>query len=78
MTAPRSPGRLPELAGQAIRFGAIGVASTGAYIVMYSVLRSAQSAAIANALALLVTTIGNTASQTFVGLTPGGTFSVSF
>jgi putative flippase GtrA len=63
MTAPRSPGRLPELAAQAIRFGAIGVASTGVYIVLYSVLRSAQSATIANAIALLVTTIGNTAAN---------------
>ncbi|HEY7826708.1 MAG TPA: GtrA family protein [Candidatus Limnocylindrales bacterium] len=63
MTAHRSPGRLPELAGQAIRFGAIGVASTGAYVVLYSVLRPVQPAAIANAIALLVTTIGNTAAN---------------
>jgi putative flippase GtrA len=63
MTADRSPGRLPKLAGQALRFGAIGVASTGAYIVLYSLLRPAQPAAVANAIALLVTTIGNTAAN---------------
>ena len=63
MTAHASPGTLPGLARQAIRFGAIGVASTLAYIALYSALRSAQPAAIANAAALLVTTIGNTAAN---------------
>lgn len=54
---------MPGLARQALRFGAIGVASTLAYVALYSVLRSVQPAAIANALALLVTTIGNTAAN---------------
>lgn len=50
--------------GSEIRsFVTIGVASTIAYVLLYSGLRSAVSAAAANAIALVVTAIGNTAAN---------------
>ena len=49
--------------GQIARFAVIGVASTIAYVVLYSLLRAAQAAPVANALALLVTTLANTAAN---------------
>ena len=51
------------IARQALRFSAIGVLSTLAYVALYSVLRLAEPAALANALALVATTIGNTAAN---------------
>jgi putative flippase GtrA len=48
---------------QALRFAAIGVASTIAYLGLYAMLRTATSAATANALALLVTAVANTAAN---------------
>jgi len=48
---------------QFVRFGAIGVASTVAYLLLYLVLRSLMSAEAANATALLVTAVGNTAAN---------------
>ena len=44
-------------------FGAIGVASTLAYLALYSLVRSGAAAPAANGLALVVTTIGNTAAN---------------
>ena len=44
-------------------FGAIGVASTVAYVVLYAGLRVAAPAGIANAVALLITAVGNTAAN---------------
>jgi hypothetical protein len=55
MTAIRGASR--EIA----TFGAIGVASTLAYVVLYTWLRSVSPAAEANALALVVTAVANTA-----------------
>jgi glycosyltransferase involved in cell wall biosynthesis len=50
--------------GSEIRsFVTIGVASTVAYVLLYSGLRSAVSAALANAIALVVTAIANTAAN---------------
>jgi len=49
--------------GQVARFAVIGVASTIAYVVLYGLLRSAQAAPVANALALLGTTLANTAAN---------------
>ena len=49
--------------GQIARFAVIGAVSTVAYVVLYSVLRSAQAATIANAVALLVTALANTAAN---------------
>jgi putative flippase GtrA len=44
-------------------FGAIGVVSTVAYVVIYAWLRMSMAASAANAAALLVTAVGNTAAN---------------
>jgi putative flippase GtrA len=48
---------------QFLRFVAIGVASTAAYVLLYLALRSATTAAAANAIALAGTAIANTAAN---------------
>jgi putative flippase GtrA len=48
---------------QITSFALIGVASTLAYVALYAVLRGGLSAALANAVALLVTAVGNTAAN---------------
>src|SRR4029079_11532564 len=48
---------------QFLRFGAIGVVSTLAYLMLYLVLRQGISPQPANAIALLVTAIANTAAN---------------
>ena len=60
----------PEVAGvpaglprQLVRFVAIGVVSTLAYVVLYSLLRLGMDAQLANMLALLATAIANTAAN---------------
>jgi putative flippase GtrA len=53
----------PQLGGQVGRFAAIGVVSTLAYIALYSLIRSVEPASLANAVALIVTTVGNTAAN---------------
>jgi putative flippase GtrA len=53
----------PPLAAQVLRFAAIGVLSTLAYLGIYLVARTALSAQAANALALVVTAVGNTAAN---------------
>ncbi|MBC7276295.1 MAG: glycosyltransferase [Nocardioides sp.] len=60
---PPGPVRSPSLAAQVIRFGAVGVMSTLAYLVLYVLLRTAVGAQAANLVALLVTAIGNTAAN---------------
>ncbi|KKF03701.1 sugar translocase [Mycolicibacterium obuense] len=55
--APRS------LLRQAVRFGAIGLASTLAYIALFVLLQNDIGAQCANLVALLVTAIGNTAAN---------------
>jgi putative flippase GtrA len=61
---PRAvPGVPPGLPGQLVRFGAIGVASTLAYAVLYLLLRGTVGPYAANLLALVVTAIGNTAAN---------------
>jgi putative flippase GtrA len=49
--------------GQAVRFATVGVASTAAYLLLYVLLRALMPAVAANALALLVTALGNTAAN---------------
>ncbi len=49
--------------GQLGRFALIGVASTLAYAALYWVLRSGMSAQWANAVALMLTAVGNTAAN---------------
>jgi putative flippase GtrA len=59
LRAPRPVGT----AAQVLRFATIGVASTVAYLVLYLLLRQSMSAEVANAVALLVTAVGNTAAN---------------
>ncbi len=55
-----APGVPPRLATQLVRFAAIGVGSTLAYLVLFLVLRLGTGAQLANFLALGVTAIANT------------------
>ncbi|HWC36351.1 MAG TPA: bifunctional glycosyltransferase family 2/GtrA family protein [Mycobacteriales bacterium] len=48
---------------QVLRFAAIGVVSTAAYVALYAGLRLAMAAQVANAIALLVTAVANTAAN---------------
>ena len=58
---PRSLNR--QTVRQLVAFGAIGVVSTTAYAVLYLVFRHAASATVANAAALIITAVGNTAAN---------------
>lgn len=53
----------PRLAGQAARFATIGVLSTLAYLLLFTLSRASMGAQPANLLALLVTAVGNTAAN---------------
>lgn len=56
--------RLARIPGaQVVRFAAIGIVSTLAYIGLYAALRLALAAQLANALSLLATAIANTAAN---------------
>lgn len=57
------PGVPDGLGGQLLRFAAIGVASTLAYLVLYALLRLGVGPQLANLLALLVTAVANTAAN---------------
>ena len=59
----RAPVARSMLPTQVRRFVAIGVVSTIAYAVLYLLFRAAMPAVAANALALLVTAVGNTAAN---------------
>jgi putative flippase GtrA len=61
--AAAGPGALPGFGGQVMRFAAIGVVSTLAYAILYVLFRDAVAAQPANALALLVTAVANTAAN---------------
>jgi putative flippase GtrA len=64
-----------RLAGQAVRFAAIGVLSTLAYLLLFVLARPAMGAQAANLVALLTTAVGNTAANrryTFGVRGPGG------
>ncbi|WP_170980972.1 bifunctional glycosyltransferase family 2/GtrA family protein [Mycolicibacterium sp. CR10] len=56
-TEPRS------LLRQAVRFGAVGVTSTAAYVVLFVLMQGWAGAQLANLIALLLTAIGNTAAN---------------
>ena len=53
----------PGLAAQVLRFAGVGVLSTVAYLLLYLALRGGAGAQAANAIALLVTAVGNTAAN---------------
>jgi putative flippase GtrA len=53
----------PGFFGQVIRFGIVGVFSTAAYALLYLLLHGLVGSQWANLLALLITTIGNTAAN---------------
>jgi putative flippase GtrA len=57
------PGIAPGLGRQLVRFGAIGVASTLAYLVLFVLLRTALGPQPANFVALLSTAVANTAAN---------------
>jgi putative flippase GtrA len=59
-SVPDVPSGLP---GQLVRFAAIGIASTLAYVVLYALLRGPVGPYGANLLALVTTAIGNTAAN---------------
>ena len=62
MEANRRP-TIPHLRREAFVFGAIGVVSTAAYAVLYLALRSLTGPSAANALALVLTAVANTAAN---------------
>ncbi|MFH5228250.1 glycosyltransferase [Antrihabitans spumae] len=53
----------PTLLRQAVRFGAVGVVSTAAYLLLFLLLHGAIGAQAANLVALLITAIANTAAN---------------
>jgi putative flippase GtrA len=57
------PGVPAGLLRQLVRFGAVGVLSTAAYLVLYVLLRGGVGPQVANFVALLVTAVGNTAAN---------------
>jgi putative flippase GtrA len=63
LTSASLAGEPPGLAGQAVRFAAIGVASTLAYLLLFVLFRGAIGAQPANLLALLLTAVANTATN---------------
>ncbi|MBP2450849.1 bifunctional glycosyltransferase family 2/GtrA family protein [Mycolicibacterium lutetiense] len=52
-----------SLLRQVVRFGAVGVVSTLAYLLLFTALRAGVGAQAANLIALLVTAVGNTAAN---------------
>ncbi|WP_233548738.1 glycosyltransferase [Galactobacter valiniphilus] len=65
----RELGRDPErdeergLSSHLVRFGAVGIASTLAYLLLFALLRGALGAQLSNFVALLVTAVANTAAN---------------
>ncbi len=58
-----APSPRPGLGEQLGRFAAIGAVSTLAYVALYSLVRTIEPAPLANAFALVATTVGNTAAN---------------
>jgi putative flippase GtrA len=62
---------------QAVRFGAIGLASTAAYLLLFLLMQGWAGAQAANLIALLVTAIGNTAANRRFTFGVGGRANVT-
>jgi len=60
---PATPGVPAGMTRQVVRFAAIGVLSTLAYLALFVILRGVMGAQVANFLALALTAIGNTAAN---------------
>ena len=60
---PFTPPTPPSFFGQVVRFGAVGALSTAAFALLYLFLSTFMVGQLANFLALLTTTIGNTAAN---------------
>jgi putative flippase GtrA len=60
---PSVPGVPTAMPRQLVRFAAIGVASTVAHLLLFALLRTVTGAIAANVVALLVTTVANTAAN---------------
>lgn len=60
---PFEPPRAPTFFGQVVRFGVVGVLSTAAYALIYLLFQHVVPAQVANFVALLITTIANTAAN---------------
>ncbi len=58
-----APGSAPAMLRQLVRFAVVGIASTVAYALLYLTLQGGLGAQGANAVALLLTAIGNTAAN---------------
>ena len=63
LPVPASLGAPAGMVGQLVRFGAVGAASTLAFVVLYALTRQVLPAQAANLLALLVTAVANTAAN---------------
>jgi len=63
LSAPRAIAVRGDAVRQVLSFAAIGVVSTLAYVALYAWLRQGVSAGIANAAALVITAVGNTAAN---------------
>jgi glycosyltransferase involved in cell wall biosynthesis len=61
--AVRHASRRLGIGSQVGRFAAIGLVSTAAYLGLYSLVRTFEPAALSNAVALIATTVGNTAAN---------------
>jgi putative flippase GtrA len=60
---PFDPPAPPSFFAQVVRFGAVGVLSTVAYALLYLLFATVTTGFVANFLALLITTIANTAAN---------------
>ena len=67
IAAQLSPSGLSAAPGsllrQAVRFGAVGVVSSAAYVALFMMMQGSLGAQVANLIALLLTAIGNTAAN---------------
>ncbi|WP_433801403.1 glycosyltransferase [Actinomycetospora sp. CA-084318] len=61
--ADETAGVAPGTTAQIVRFAAIGVVSTLAFLLLYSLFRTAMPAQVSNLLALVITAVGNTAAN---------------